>query len=311
MSHLLREGVGAGGLARTRGTMLSLTVLGCHVAVQCEDAEARDLLVANYGYMQGPRAAGDWQYVVGRSQGSSAFFMMRAGQTPLLAADAGEFLWLFEKDLTVELQKRRHTLYFIHSAVLEWAGNACLLVGPSGSGKSTLTWALLHDGCRYLSDELAPVDLQTLQVYPYLHALCLKETPSRLYPLPEKSLSTARALYIPLTEFSTGVGSGPAPVAAIFFLRYCPQASRPAVHPISKAEAGARLFAHALNPLAHPAEGLDGALAIAARSACFTLDTAELPTTCALVTATLKRLFRGEQATGGIPGDESATTRAG
>jgi hypothetical protein len=278
--------------------LLSLTVLGCDVAVQCEDAEAWGLLVANYGAMQGARAAGDWQYVVGRSQGSSAFFIMRAGQELLLAADESEFLWLFEKDLTIELQKRRHDLYFVHSAVLEWAGNACLLVGPSGSGKSTITWALLHDGYRYLSDELAPVDLQTLHVYPYRHALCLKDTPSRQYPLPEKSLSTAHALYIPLTEFSSWIGSGPVPLGATFFLHYSPQASGPAVHPISTAEAGARLFAHALNPLAHPGDGLDGALAIVTRSACFTLDTAELPATCALVTATLQRLFRSEPASG-------------
>src|SRR4051794_31378707 len=43
---------------------LSLTVLGCHVTVQCEDAETRALLVANYGSLQGPRHPGDVRYVV-------------------------------------------------------------------------------------------------------------------------------------------------------------------------------------------------------------------------------------------------------
>ncbi len=278
---------------RTVVDRLSLTVLGCHVAVQCKDAKTKGLLVANYGCMQTPPTAEDWQYVVGRAQGASAFFIMRAGQHPLLAADESEFLWLFEKDLTIELQKRRHDLYFVHSAVLEWAGKGCMLVGPSGSGKSTMTWALLHYGWHYLSDELAPVDLQTLHVYPYLHALCLKDTPPWPDRLPERLMATAHALYLPLTEFSEGVRSDPTPLAAIFFLHYQPRASGPAVHPIRSAEAGARLFAHALNPLAHPGDGLDGALTIVSKSACFSLETAELPATCALVTATLQRLVPG------------------
>jgi hypothetical protein len=297
-------------LRKPMADTLSLTVLGCRIAVQCKDAEARALLVANYGHMQGQWAASDWQYVVGKPRGSSAFFVMRAGQKPLLAEDDSEFLWLFEKDLTIELQKRRHDLYFVHSAVLEFAGKACMLVGPSGSGKSTITWALLHCGFRYLSDELAPVDPQTHDVYPYLHALCLKDTSSSPYPLPEKALSTARALYIPLTAVSSTVMSSSVPLAAIFFLRYCPQASEPVMRPIRKAEAGARLFAQALNPLAHPSDGLDGALAIVTRSACFTLDTAEVPATCALVTATLERFFRGQRATGESSGDNSAARRA-
>jgi hypothetical protein len=61
------------------------------------------------------------------------------------------------------------------------------------------------------------------------------------------------------------------------------------------AEAAARLFAHALNPLAHAEEGLDGAVAIATRCPCFALHTADLPATCALMVRTLHDQFQSAQ----------------
>jgi len=272
---------------------LSLTILGRNIRVQCEDAEARTLLVANYGHMQGKLEAADLNYTVGRQKGSPAFFVRREGQEPLMASDNGEFLYLFEEDMEVELQRLRRDLYFVHSAALEFAGKAFMLVGTNRSGKSTITWALLHHGFHYLSDELGAVDLKTLEVHPYPHALCLKDEPPGSHPLPEKTLYTSRTLHIPVEDLPGGAGRDPTPLAAIFFLHYDPEASGPAIRPISKAEAGARLFVNVLNPLSHPGDGLDGAIKIATRSASFELFTADLPATCALVKSTLKGLFCG------------------
>jgi hypothetical protein len=42
-----------------------------------------------------------------------------------------------------------------------------------------------------------------------------------------------------------------------------------------------------LNPLAHPADGLDAALQIVGGARCFGLETAALDATCALVVRTL------------------------
>ena len=272
---------------------LSLTMLGLNIRVQCEDAETRTLLVANYGYMQGKLEAADLNYTVGRQNGAPAFFVRREGQEPLMASDNGEFLYLFEEDMEVELQRLRRDLYFVHSAALEFAGKAFMLVGTNGSGKSTTTWALLHHGFHYLSDELGPVDLKTLEVHPYPHALCLKHEPPGSYPLPEKTLYTSWTLHVPAEKLPGGAGRDPTPLAAIFFLHYGPEVSGPTIRPISKAEAGARLLANVLNALAHPGDGLDGAIKIATRSACFELFTADLPATCTLVKATLEGLLRG------------------
>ena len=271
--------------------VLFLSLLGCTVRIRCQGAEARSLLATNYKLTRGPSEVVHLDYVVGRHRGSSAFFLQRGTEAPRTAADASEFLFLFEEDLTLELQRLRCDLYFLHAAALEGAGKAYLLVAPAGSGKSTTTWALLHHGFDYLSDELGPVDLQTLEVQPYPHALCLKDEPPAAYPLPARVLRTARTLHLPPGNLPGGVSAGPRPLAALFFLQYRREARAPMVQPLSKAEAGARVFANALNPLAHPGEGLDGAIKIAVAGACFKLTTADLPLTCRLVHTTIAGLF--------------------
>ncbi|HXG20637.1 MAG TPA: hypothetical protein VNN62_16370 [Methylomirabilota bacterium] len=269
---------------------LFFSVLDQHVQVQCQDAETCALLSVNHELTHEPSPAVALEYVVGKREASSAFFIQRSGQPALTAADEGEFLFLFEEDLSLAYQRLRADLYFLHAASLELNGKACLLVAPSGGGKSTTTWALLHHGFGYGGDELSPVDLQKMAVHSYPQALCLKQEPPASYPLPSGVLRTPHRLYVPTALLPAGVSRGLLPLTAIFFLHYSPRAAAPAVEPLSKAEAGVRLFANALNALAHPGEGLDGAIEIAERTTCLRLMSADLVETCLLVQATLARL---------------------
>jgi hypothetical protein len=77
-------------------------------------------------------------------------------------------------------------------------------------------------------------------------------------------------------------------LAAIFFLRYDPGAQEPTAKPISKAEAGARIYSNALNLLAHSRCALDAAVKIANHSACFELITCDLQKTCNLMKSMLQ-----------------------
>jgi hypothetical protein len=128
-----------------------------------------------------------------------------------MAAEAGEFLWLFEKDMTLALHRLRPDLYFVHAGVLVCRQRAFILVGPAGSGKSTTTWALLHHGCSYLTDELAAIDLRTRAVLPYPHVICLKQEPPPAYALLEQALRTARTLHLPAAMLPTAVSRDAAP----------------------------------------------------------------------------------------------------
>ncbi len=287
---------------------LSLRVFDRAVRVSCRSAWEFELLADVYGALRCPDVATvDLEYTVGRDEANGWFYISRHGSMPLIARDDGEFVFLLEKDLTIELQYQRPDLYFLHAAALELDGRTVILAAPSGSGKSTTTWGLLHHGFRYLSDELAPVDLRANSVCAYPHALCLKQEPPRGYPLPAAVRSTRRTLHVPTTSLPAETIVGFAgPVTTIVFLEYRPNERKPAgMIPISRAEAAARLFALALNPLAHAEDGIAAAAAIAGGAECYRLRTGELGATCAILTSALARQRECELAPGAVPAQAS------
>lgn len=75
--------------------------------------------------------------------------------TPLAAQEAFAFL---EWGMNWCITGHCHTLITIHSAVLERNGHAVIMPAPPGSGKSTLCAALMLNGWRLLSDEMALLD---------------------------------------------------------------------------------------------------------------------------------------------------------
>jgi hypothetical protein len=270
---------------------LALTVLGRGVRVRCADDTAEALLSAGYGALRGEAGSTDLDYSVGRPDPTrNGFRIERHGQAPLDAADDGTLLAVFDADIAVAIQHLRPDLYVVHAGVLVRGNVALMLVARSGVGKSTLTWALLHHGFSYLSDELAPVDLATLSVLPFPRALMVKRAPPAPYPLPATAVRTSRGFHVPSEALPSQVGTTPAPLAAIFFLERAGAAGEPSVRALTAAEGAARLYANTLNSLAHGGDGLDGAIRVASARPCFRLVSAELPPTCALVTRALDAL---------------------
>jgi hypothetical protein len=269
---------------------LVFRIIGCVVVIECRDQAAAELIRANYAAMQIYHCANpDLAYEVGRRRNGSQFRLSRQGGERIIAADEGELLFVLEKGLTIELQKIRRELYFIHAAALSFAGQGFLIAAPSGTGKSTTAWALLHHGFDYLSDELAPVDLGSLRLQPYPHALCLKKEPPLPYSLPVQSVRTCSTLHVPVARLPSSTLAKPPLLSAIFFLEHRPELKVPMVGAITKAEAAARLFVNALNPLAHEQDGLAGAAVIAQRVPSFHLRSAALGLTCGLVKSILDK----------------------
>jgi hypothetical protein len=253
-------------------------VLGLAIRVRCEHPSVHTLLDAAFGAMriEQTRGSADIDYAVGCTGNPSEFYIARGEETRLTARNPGELLFLFDKDLTIELQRRRPDLYFIHAAVVSRGEAALVFAAPSGSGKSTLTWALLTHGFRYLSDELAPIDLGSMSVHAYPHAIHLKRPPPPPYALPAGVIETPWGWHVPGASLPREPVRDPLRIGAICFIdRSGTSPSRP--NPVTPASAAARLFANALNPLAHPNDGLDAAVAIARAIPCFELDTSSLP----------------------------------
>ena len=271
--------------------MLHLNLLGMSVAIACEDSAVSALIRANFSALAVAPAHSTipaLSYAV--TQDDRGLSLQRATvDTPNLwtGLDPGELIFLLEKDLTIEAQKHRPDYYFLHAAALAYRDNAILLIGRSGSGKSTTCWGLLHHGCTYLSDELAPIDLNTRQVLPYPHALCLKSAPAAPYPLPMSTLRTPPTLHVAIEDLPAPAGAHPVPLGTIVLLRHIGAERSPSVTELSTAEAGMLIYANALNPLCHAGDGLDAALDIARRCRTLSLTTGRLDTSVTALLAAL------------------------
>ena len=265
---------------------LYLSIFSRRIAIDCSDSFVYSLLLTGYGHMVSAIVDNaDLQYKVGRNSQAGDFYIDRNGER-IEAESVSDFLYFFEKDLTIGLQHKRSDLYFIHAAAIEWDGVAAILVASSGTGKSTTAFGLLHEGFRYLSDELAPIDLQTLAVQPYPHALCLKSPPPLPYRLPAATLRTEVTLHLPVSSLPSTTCNTPVPLGAIFFLSR-EEAGDTTVERIDTAEASARLYANALNNLAHAGEGLDAAIHLPSRIPCYRLQLGSLTQVGALIRSTL------------------------
>lgn len=257
-------------------------VCGLTVVLHCNDPDICELLRSVFG---GLAAAGELasdpilRYELARDPASRVFSVTRAGSSPLTAESVDELLFLLDKDLTVELQRLRADLFFVHAGVVEHEDGAWAVSAPSGTGKSTTVWALVCDGLRYLSDELAPLEFGAdhIQVHPYARALNLKSEPGAPFGLPTTALRFPEAFYVPTHAMRTPPPSNPQLLQGFFFLRRQQHRASPRAKRLTVAEAASHLYANALNPLAHPTLGLDTAIAIAARLTCFDLELGDSP----------------------------------
>ena len=227
---------------------------------------------AAFGGMSRASPAGealDRDFDIARTASGYQVSSRASGESTL--PDADRLLFHIDKDITIWLQLERRDLFFLHAAAVARGSQVIVLTAPSGTGKSTLVLSLVEKGLEYLSDELAPIDLRTLAVEPYPHALCLKSPPPDPYTLPSNTVRCGRRYHVPI----------PGPVhqvrtlAALVFVRRDEERFQQ-LRPVSAATAAARLMANALNPLAHPGDGLDVAVTLSQAVPCFELDILDL-----------------------------------
>jgi HprK-related kinase A len=96
------------------------------------------------------------------------------GLRPFSPLAYGEAYALLEWGLNWCVTGHSHDWITVHSAVLERDGRAVIMPAPPGSGKSTLCAALMLDGWRLLSDEMALIDPASGAVIPAPRPVSLK-----------------------------------------------------------------------------------------------------------------------------------------
>ncbi len=271
-----------------QNSVMRFSIFDCIINVTSSCQKLSAILEIIYGAMKtsSNKLPLHINYTIGRSEfNANLFYISRPGISDMLTDDIGEFIFLFEKDMTIELQKLRSDLYFLHAAALEYEGNGIILTAASGAGKSTASWGLLNSGFNYLSDELAPIDLSKLHVHPYPHALCLKNRPP-YYTLPDNTLVTSSTLHVPIYAEPI-IKYDAVPLKAVYFIQYSTTQKKPVINTVSTSLATAKIYSNTLNALGHKGKGLDAALSISSKLPCYELITSDLKDTCALIKSSM------------------------
>ena len=194
--------------------------------------------------------------------------------TPLAAAEAVAFLeWGLNWCVTEYCQ----TLLTIHAAVLERGGRVLIMPAPPGSGKSTLCAALLLNGWRLLSDEMALLDTKTGLVQPAPRPVSLKNrsidiirrlAPNAVFgPVAHNTMKGTVSHMRPPSE-SVARANEPALPAWVVFPKYI--ADAPAnLTPRPKGDSFMQLVENSFNQNVHGRSGFDALSDLIARSDCY------------------------------------------
>lgn len=193
-----------------------------------------------------------------------------------------------EKMLTIDLQKLRTDLFFVHAAAISRQDRCTLVIGQSGAGKSTLCLDLCNENYAYMSDELAPIAPDNFEVEAYPHAICLKAEPDASIVDPEACLRTSETIHIPVEYIPSAVQKSASRLQNVVFLTKDETVPGGIAKRISNSEAAARLYANGLNQLAHANEGLGTAAEIVSRTNCFLLNRGSRPANLAALTSILE-----------------------
>lgn len=255
-----------------------MSVCGCGVELECTDPHVLALVRTVYGKMVG-NGVGAVPCIKGQLSFKPVDTFYRINlddQDDCVVTSESDFLFQLEKKLELRLQELRPDLVFLHAASVVQHGRSVLLVAPSGVGKSTLTWALLHQGFQYLSDELAPVELEALRVIPYPRALCLKADPPEPFALPDEIVRTVDTIHVPIEKFPATAMNEAQSLNAIVFLERGGLPVNDAPRRLGVGESAVRLYANVLNALAHSHDGLDAAARMAESIPCYLFDSSNL-----------------------------------
>ncbi|ACZ43700.1 HPr kinase [Thermobaculum terrenum ATCC BAA-798] len=177
----------------------------------------------------------------------------------------------------------------LHAGALARGDMGLLLPAPSGGGKSTLTVALLEEGFRLCSDELAVVDPCTLELAAFPRNPCIKTGSWDLLrsrvPWAEGAAVTTqlwgrtlRYLDVPEPLWA----STPVVVRHVVVPRYVPMAS-PSLESASKSEVLSLLLSQSFSARALGAIGVAAAARLLEGTECYTLRYSDLRDAVALI----------------------------
>ena len=179
----------------------------------------------------------------------------------------------------------------VHSATMTRDDRGFIFAGTSGVGKSTLAAGLLTCGWRYLSDEFALIDPDTMHIHPFPKALCIKsgafDEMKRLgVPFASRGCYVkalkGRVSYVRPRDIRPDAVAERAPIHCVVFPKFV-GSGKPRLRSIPRAQAAVLLAAHALNRHQFGERATSILCDVVRNADCFALESTAIDDTCDLL----------------------------
>lgn len=203
-------------------------------------------------------------------------------------------LVLQEHFLNDFIKSTRDQYYLLHSAVLVKKRKAVVFPGVSKSGKSTISIALLKDGFKYLSDEIAAINLSTLRATGFPRAIVMREKTLSLFPNLGPEINHLRYELLnsgKVREIHYGIPSGKNlatmnksfPISAIVFPHYKWKGDACLCEIKPPSESLFDLMQCSLNQRRLKEKGFKTAARLVRQAKCYSLQTKDLAKACEII----------------------------
>ena len=143
--------------------------------------EVADYLTDTFCHMLVPAATSSVG-VIEFNQTPEGYALRSAESIDYTGVELEKFLPLMKDEVRLQFMRARPDLLWMHAGAIERDGGALLLAAKSGQGKSTLSTYLCEHGWRFLSDDIAPVRMDTDGVIPFPQLPVRRLHPGREVP---------------------------------------------------------------------------------------------------------------------------------
>ena len=217
------------------------------------------------------------------------------GEDYIAGPDISAVLPRLEAAVNYQVMTKRRAFFQLHAGVMSCRDHAVVFTGSSGTGKTTLAAALLSRGWKYLCDEFALIDPDSMQVLPFPKPLSIKESGIERIACMNLPLcshrwrngkSDRRLSYIlPLDVRPDCIGD-PGLVKTLLFMtrheripQYCRRLEAP--------EAAMTIYRLGLNTEELGRRGFNAAVALAKQAQCYQLNLGSVEQGCELLESLL------------------------
>jgi hypothetical protein len=265
-------------------------ILSVRIEIQCESRQlSRHIRYVFGDFRASSDGPPDVRYIILGNKSSvsrSVYIAYRDACFRCEGDNELKFIQNMDSEIIHTVASQLSWFYIIHAGVVAIGNTAVLLPGRTGSGKSILTLGLVARGFQYLSDDVAPMVIDTMKVLPFPRAINIKknlfELSNRGNGLHWIQIREEHLGYIRVKDINGGVIGRPSDVKYIIFPRYDPSCD-PQLLKISKAQALKRLINCSFNFDAHKERGIYFLIRLVENAECHVLSANDLEKTTRLI----------------------------